>query len=178
MTCIAGIAHNGMVYLGGDSAGCSGWDLTVRADPKVFVNGPYVIGYTGSFRMGQLLRYSFAPPAPEAGDLHRFMCTTFVDAVRKCLKDGGWATRDKEQEEGGIFLAGTAGHLFSVESDYQVAEALDGFFAIGCGNQAARGALFATASGVLTAQERLEVALRAAERLSAGVRGPFAFASA
>ena len=59
MTCIAGLVHDGAVYLAGDSAGCSGWDLTVRADPKVFVSGSYVMGFTTSFRMGQLLRSVF-----------------------------------------------------------------------------------------------------------------------
>ena len=111
MTCIAGLVHDGAVWLGGDSAGCSSWDLTVRADPKVFVSGSYVMGFTTSFRMGQLLRYAFTPPEPETGDLHRFMCTSFTDALRQCLKDGGWAGKDKERESGGTFLAGTRGRL-------------------------------------------------------------------
>lgn len=175
MTCIAGIAENGAVHLAGDSAGCSGWDLTVRADPKVFVNGPYVLGFTSSFRMGQLLRYSFAPPSPEGHDLHGFMCTAFIDALRTCLKDGGWAVKDKEQEEGGEFLAGVAGRLFTVQTDYQVGEPADGYAAVGCGFQVARGALFATSGQ--KPEARLRTALEAAERFSGGVRGPFAFSS-
>jgi hypothetical protein len=51
MTCIVGLVDGGRVWLGGDSAGVSGWDLTVRADRKVFRNGPYVMGFTTSFRM-------------------------------------------------------------------------------------------------------------------------------
>jgi len=77
--------------------------------PKVFANGSYVMGFTTSFRMGQLLRYAFTPPEPDTADLHRFMCTAFTDALRQCLKDGGWAQKDKEQEEGGTFLVGTTG---------------------------------------------------------------------
>jgi hypothetical protein len=175
VTCIAGLADGGAVYLAGDSAGISGWDLTIRADVKVFINGPYVMGFTHSFRMGQLLRYAFSPPAPETTDLHGFMCTAFIDALRTCLKDGGWATKDKEQEEGGCFLVGVAGCLFTVQSDYQVAEPASGCAAVGCGDRAALGALFATAGG--KPRTRLETAMGAAEHLSAGVRGPFAFAS-
>lgn len=141
----------------------------------MFTNGPYVMGFTSSFRMGQLLRYAFAPPAPEPADLHGFMCTAFVDALRACLKDGGYATKDKEQEEGGTFLAGVAGHLFRIEDDYQVGEARDGFAAAGCGDQAALGALYATSA--MASRDRLETAMRAAERLSAGVRGPFVYVS-
>ena len=176
MTCIAGLAEDGTVWLAGDSAGIAGWDLTVRADPKVFVNGPYVMGFTSSFRLGQLLRYSFSPPVPETDDLHGFMCTAWVDALRSCLKDGGYASKDKEQEEGGVFLAGVAGRLFLICADYQVGEAADGYQACGCGDQAALGALHATAGMRLPPAERLRKAMGAAERLSAGVRGPFTIA--
>lgn len=177
MTCIAGIVYDSTVYLAGDSAGCSGWDLTVRADPKVFTSGSYVMGFTTSFRMGQLLRYAFSPPEPEAGDLHRFMCTSFTDALRQCLKDGGWAERDKEREAGGTFLVGTHGRLFIFNSDYQVAEPADPYAAVGCGAAYALGALHATEGGKITPQRRLDGALAAAERFSNGVRGPFAHVS-
>ena len=37
MTCIAGLVDsNGDIYIGGDSAGVAGYDLTIRADEKVF----------------------------------------------------------------------------------------------------------------------------------------------
>ena len=172
MTCIAGLAEGGTVWMAGDSAGISGWDLTVRADPKVFVNGPYVLGFTSSFRLGQLLAYAFSPPVPEDGDLHGFMCTAFTDALRACLKGGGYASKDNEQEEGGCFLAGVHGRLFRIDTDYGVGESTDGFLAVGCGSEAARGALFALADSGLDPVQRLGKALAAAERMSAGVRGP------
>ena len=62
ITCIVGFSHLGKVYIGGDSAGLSGWGLTVRKDPKVFANGPCIMGFTSSFRMGDLLRYSLVVP--------------------------------------------------------------------------------------------------------------------
>ena len=41
MTCIAGFVENGTVWMGADSAGVGGDDgLTVRADRKLFRNGP------------------------------------------------------------------------------------------------------------------------------------------
>ena len=177
MTCIAGLVHDGAVYLAGDSAGCSGWDLTVRADPKVFVSGSYVMGFTTSFRMGQLLRYAFTPPEPETADLHRFMCTSFADALRQCLKDGGWAKKDKDQEEGGTFVVGTHGRLFFFASDYQVGEPADSYAAVGCGAGYALGALHATEGRGAAPRKRLDAALAAAERFSNGVRGPFAHVS-
>jgi hypothetical protein len=173
VTVIVGLVHDGRVLLGGDSAGVSGYDLTIRTDPKVFTTGAYVLGFTTSFRMGQLLRWSLQPPAPpEAGDLDRFLCTTWVDAVRDCLKLGGWAKKDNEQETGGKFLVGVTGRLFVVDSDYQIGEPADGYAACGCGEDVALGALAATA-GIDDPEERVRLALAAAERHNAGVRGPF-----
>jgi ATP-dependent protease HslVU (ClpYQ) peptidase subunit len=177
VTAIVGLVDQGRVYIGGDSAGVAGHSLTVRADAKVFRNGAYLFGFTTSFRMGQLIRYSLEPPTPN-GDVERFMSTVFIDAVRACLKDGGWARKDSEREEGGTFLAGVSGRLFSVYEDYQVAEAADGYAAVGCGSDISLGALYATARTRMPARKRVEVALAAAERFSAGVRGPFICLSA
>lgn len=172
MTCIVGFVEGEQVWIGGDSAGVAGWDLTVRADEKVFRNGPMIFGFTTSFRMGQLLRYSLVVPQRDACvDVNKFMVTTFVDAVRECLKTNGWATKDKDQEQGGSFLVGYAGRLFAIDSDYQVGSPLDGFDACGCGAATAKGSLFAT--GKMRGRARAEMALRAAERHSGGVRGPF-----
>lgn len=174
MTCIAGLVHNGRVWMGGDSASVAGWDLTIRTDSKVFIKGPCLIGFTTSWRMGQLLRYRFTPPEhPPGMDDHEYMSTLWIDAVRETLKAGGFARKDNEVEHGGVFLVGYRGRLFKVDSDYQVGEAFLGFDAVGCGDQAARGALYATRNIGLSPYDRLEMALDAAEQLSAGVRRPF-----
>ena len=172
MTCIVGVVHGERVYIGGDSAGVAGYALTVRADEKVFRNGPFLMGFTTSFRMGQLLRFNLKPPEHRKGvEPYEYMVTDFVDAARKCLKKGGYAKKENEVESGGDFLVGYRGHLFTVESDYQVAEATDGFNAVGCGAALARGALYITAQK--KPRERVLLALKAAEHMNAGVRGPF-----
>jgi len=176
MTAIAGFAHGGKVWIGGDSAGVDGrLALTVRADQKVFTNGDFLFGFSSSFRMGQLLRYAFAPPAPKEGqDLYAYMVTDFVNAVRDCLKNGGFATRKNEEESGGTFLVGHKGRLFKIDSDYQVAESGDGYDACGCGEDVVRGALCATRTWMAhEAPSRMNLALSAAEQHSAGVRRPF-----
>jgi hypothetical protein len=172
LTAIVGLVHDDTVHLGGDSAGVAGLSMTVRADAKVFTAGPYIFGFTTSFRMGQLIRYALDVPIPD-GDLDRFMATTFVDAVRDCLKAGGWARKENEREEGRTFLVGVAGRLFIIEEDYQVGASVDGYAAVGSGREIALGALFATARTRMAPDRRVMVALQAAERFSAGVRGPF-----
>ena len=172
MTCIVGLVHEGVVYIGGDSAGVAGLSLTVRADEKVFQNGEFLMGFTTSFRMGQLLRYSLKPPRryPD-DDINQYMVVDFINAVRECLKSGGWASKNEETERGGTFLVGYSGYLFTIEGDYQVGQLEDGFAAVGCGDDIALGALFATQGQ--EPRSRVLTALRSAERFSAGVRGPF-----
>lgn len=173
MTAIVGLAQDGKVYIGGDSAGVSGLSLSVRADTKVFRKGRYLFGFTTSFRMGQLIRYSLVPPKPKGDDLEGFMATRFIDALRDCLKSGGWARRENDREEGGTFLVGVRGQLFTIYDDYQVGRPADGFAAVGCGEDIALGALYATAGTGMKPRKRALLALQAAERFSAGVRGPF-----
>lgn len=172
MTCIVGLVDAGSVYIGGDSAGVSGYDLTVRADSKVFQNGSFLMGFTTSFRMGQLLRYAFRPPLQEPDlDVLAYLATAFVDGVRECLKAGGYALRKDEHESGGTFLIGYRGGLYTIDSDYQVAQSVDNWMAVGCGAAYALGALFAMQAEA--PRQRILKALQAAERHSAGVRAPF-----
>ncbi|MFG2968147.1 MULTISPECIES: hypothetical protein [unclassified Streptomyces] len=174
MTVIVGLVHRKRVHLAGDSAGSSGSQLTIRRDPKVFTNGPYALGFTTSFRMGQLLQHAFEAPHPE-GDLARFMATTFINAVRTCLKEGGWARKDSEQEQAGTFLVGVHGRLFEIYDDYQVGEPVGGYTAVGSGDDLALGALHATAHLGLKPRERLTAALRAADHHCAYVSAPYAY---
>jgi len=172
MTCIVGLVQDNRVYIGGDSAGVAGYGLTVRADEKVFVNGDFIMGFTSSFRMGQLLRYSLKPPKyhPDI-DLTEYMVTDFINAVRECLKTGGYAKKDKEEETAGTFLVGFRGKLFKIDSDYQVGIPMQMFDACGCGEKIALGAMFANSS--LSPIERVTQSLEVAEQFSAGVRRPF-----
>jgi len=96
MTCIVGVVDKGKVYMGADSAGVGGLDLRVRKDPKVFKNGPFLIGCTSSFRMIQLLQYSFkAPRHDKSLSEDKYMATKFIDAVRECFSGGGFCKKQK-----------------------------------------------------------------------------------
>jgi ATP-dependent protease HslVU (ClpYQ) peptidase subunit len=161
VTCIVGWVENGIVYLGADSAGMdtNTYAISVQRQPKVFYNGPMIIGYTTSFRMGQLLEHALVvPPQTDDESIEHYMVTTFMDTVRDCLKSHGWSTVTHNNESGGQFLVGYRGRLFVVESQFNVLEAAQPYAAIGCAEAVASGAL---------------CALKAAAACSAGVRGPF-----
>lgn len=170
MTCIVGLVHDGDVYIGGDSAGIAGLSVSIRADEKVFGNGPFIMGFTTSFRMGQLLRYKFAPPAQTVHQTDmEYMVTSFIDAVRQCFAGNGFG--DKDASVGGNFLVGYKGKLYNIESDHQVGIPKLAYDAVGCGTDLALGALYATEG--LTPEQRINAALSAASTFSAGVAPPF-----
>lgn len=118
LTCIVGIQEKDTVYIGADSAGIAGLSLSIRSDEKVFTNGPFIMGFTTSFRMGQLLRYKFNPPKQTSNqDDMKYMVTDFIDSCRQCFAANGFGDRDATQ--GGTFLVGYKGKLYTVEADYQ-----------------------------------------------------------
>lgn len=170
MTCIVGLVDKGDVYIGGDSAGVAGLSISIRADEKVFGNGPFIMGFTSSFRMGQLLRYKFSPPAQtiHQNDME-YMVTSFIDACRQCFRTNGFG--DKDATHGGTFLVGYKGNLYTVESDFQVGKLHAPFDAVGCGSDLALGALYA--SEKMSPEDRINLALGAASTFSAGVAPPF-----
>lgn len=179
MTCIVGIIKGDEVLIGADSAGVGGGDITIRRDKKVFCNNGFVIGCTSSFRMIQLLQFSFKPPKIKRKSLFEYMCTDFINEVRKCFVDGGYIQRYEDgDEKGGSFLVGVNGRLFNIQDDFQVAESVLDFDAIGCGYAYALGSLLSTENAGLTEKKRLKTALKSASRFSTGVEPPFVFCCA
>lgn len=179
MTCIVALEHEGLVYVGGDSAGIESSSLAIcsRADEKVFTTegGDFIMGFSGSFRIGQLLRYALVPPEQSTKkDDMAYMVTDFIDAVRAMQKDKGSMKKENELEEHDSgFIVGYKGKLYVVESDFQVGRPTEDYAAVGCGAQIALGALYATRKARLKPEERITLALQAATEYSAGVRPPY-----
>ncbi len=183
MTCIVGMEHKGVVYLGGDSAATSGWDTRIQAAPKVFKLGEFVMGYTTSFRMGQLLQYEFAPPENDCDDDMAYMVTRFVPALRECLKGGGFTKIQDSREDGGTFLVGYRGALYEVTDEFSVLRSQDGYEAVGCGARYALAAMWVRMRHAEQVQGKpvhptvtLQLALETAAYFSNGVVSPFSFA--
>ena len=172
MTCIVAIVDGGSILMGADSAGVGGLSMNIRKDPKVFINGDMIMGFTSSFRMGQILMHSFkAPKHPKGMDTFEYMTTLFVDEVRKSFKDKGYNRTVDSELKGGCFLVGYKKKLFKIESDFQVGMPSERFDSCGCGDDVAFGSLFSTKGR--NPYDRIRLALKAAERYSAGVRAPF-----
>lgn len=181
MTCIVAIAQNGTVYMGADHAASdekSGWILA-RKDPKVFKVGQYGIAFTDSFRMGQILQYNWTPPkytpTKTNSGLDKFMRTKFVDSVKDAFRAHGYGNQVAGQEdEGGIFLIGVEGKIFTMDEDFHIAENIVNYMAEGSGAMFALGALHAT-KNQKNPKMRIKHALEAASEFSMSVRPPFTY---
>ncbi|WP_368900757.1 hypothetical protein [Oceanobacillus oncorhynchi] len=168
LTCIVGIAESGRVFMGGDSAGVDGSDnMTIRKDSKVFIlDDRFIIGFTSSFRMGQVLQYKLKVPIQKENQCDfEFMVTDFIDSVKESFKENGC--------EEGVFLVGYKGTLYTIYGDFQVEMTTDQVHAVGCGATYALGSLYASGGG--NPNLRILTALRAAEHYSSGVSSPFTF---
>jgi ATP-dependent protease HslVU (ClpYQ) peptidase subunit len=181
MTCIVAIAQNGTVYMGSDHAASddkTGWILS-RKEPKCFKVGQYAVAFTDSFRMGQILQYSWTPPkytpTKTNSGLDKFMRTKFVDSVKAAFKDNGFGSiGGSDEDTGGIFIVGLEGRIFTIDEDFHVGENVVNYMAEGSGGQIALGALYAT-KNQKNPRLRLKAALEAASEFNMAVAPPFTY---
>ena len=198
MTCICAITDGTTVHMGGDAAASNTFSVETRVQPKVFgkdytlvsdgvvTTGTMLVGYTESFRMGQILEHSLSVPKMDldsiTGDaldhkIMNYMVNTFVPSVIQCFKTNSWERNDEDGPVvGGDFLVGFQGRLFYVGSDFQVGQSLRNYAAVGSGEDIARGAMYALKEhgpARINNQKVLEAALEAAAEMTPYVRPPF-----
>lgn len=171
MTCIVGLSVDGQVYMGGDSAAVANYERRASALPKVFRRGKMLIGYTSSFRMGQLLQHTIAIPEHTEFSGIDYMVCKFVEEVRKVFREYGYTKIEGNVESGGSFMVGLNGRLYCIEEDFQVQQYQDGVGAVGCGWSYALGAMMALTH--LEPMERIQRSLEISAYFSAGVMAPF-----
>ena len=178
MTCIVGLVHNGVTYIGADSLGSDGHSKMVRKDRKVFKmrdTDRAVLGYTTSFRMGQLLMYADGLLKTDTfTDInHRYLVTSFIPRVLDLFESNNYGGDRNNGKYGGTFLLGYKDKLYKIYDDYQVAESVVQYDACGCGEEFALGSLYSTANLQMSPQERVLQALRASTEFSVGVQAPY-----
>jgi len=181
MTCIVAVIVGDEVVMGAESSGA---DLQEREMytidmPKVFRAGPWIVGYSGSYRLGQILKFSMTWPEPPEKLDYEFMATEMVRALHDCLSK----QFDSKQPDGAAnrhwqILIGYRGKVFGISYKYDVISSSDSHAAIGGGRKVALGALQALAGHPdLSPRERVERALEVACKYVPGLRGPFVIES-
>jgi ATP-dependent protease HslVU (ClpYQ) peptidase subunit len=176
MTCIAAVAKDGKVYMGGDSAMTDeGAGIISRMHlPKVFIKGEYIVGYAGSARFGKLMQHVFIYPDVPARlktseQLDAFLNGLVVTSLRKQAQE---LSLEKEEKEDFQVLVGLRGHLFEFDEDWAMFEVGRNYNAIGSGAAVALGSLFTTEVWK-DPNKRIRVALEAASLYTPYVGEPF-----
>jgi ATP-dependent protease HslVU (ClpYQ) peptidase subunit len=183
MTCIVAIvSDNGSVVMGSDTAATNEDTMHIYKKTKIFkktapeASAEFLIGFSGSFRNAQVVEFDFEVPARPYGiGSMEYMVSYFVRDLRKTLKKAealevvnGVCSLDSE------LIVAHRGHLYTIMSDFHVAEMKQNYSCIGSGSQAALGALYALKEdGCYTAYDSAHIALEAAENSTTSVCGPF-----
>ena len=180
MTCIVGLEYEDGVIIGCDAAAVTGSLKMITTTPKVFRLQNLLIGYTWSFRMGQVLQYAKdIPDLTNTNSNYEYLVSDFVPFVRSLFKDAGIMKVENSVEEGGQFLVGIRGQLFEINSDFCVLRYEDGFNAVGSGQSYALGALYSRSGRFLSTpnlewkKKLVEIGLETAEHFCTTVSSPF-----
>lgn len=139
MSCVVGLLQNGDLYMGSDGiATTEQGEKRPVVCVKIFRNGEYLIGYTGSVRHGQLLNPRVFTPPEDIYD--------FPEAIREIYVEKGaiLSSESGQQMYSSNILIGHKGRLFELLIDFQMNEVFGSFTSIGSGSPYAMGSLYAT----------------------------------
>lgn len=173
--------------IGADSLGGSSASWNDVASTKLYRPRTWLaFGFTTSWRYGQLLGHGVHDelppskvclPAIARDGAHEWIVRTLVPAMRKVLKDGGYATRKDEHEEGGTAVVAVRDTVVRVQDDYAVLESRAGYIACGSGQDDAIVAARAARDldPLMPPADLAAFALRHAELANPWVRSPFHF---
>jgi ATP-dependent protease HslVU (ClpYQ) peptidase subunit len=145
MTCIiAWIDKDKGAIVAGDRRGSDGWTGSKYKAPKVFKNNDFIMGYTTSFRMGQLLEHTWEPPKRMENETDQhYVYVTVVNSFRELFNKNGFGNKDNGEETGGNFIMAYKGKLYEVQPDYSIIEDENDILSVGCGENIAFGTLAA-----------------------------------
>lgn len=177
MTCIVAYKDEttGHIYVGADSGGYAENSLlVVRKDPKIFIKGKFIFGYSGSFRDGQILMNRFNPaPQIKGQSDFSYMCTYVVDNIVHVLKEAGRVNKESDyaEVESGIIIVYN-GEIYAVYQDLQVEMLEANYNAVGSGADFALGALYVLHEFDIPAEQKVDIAVKAACSFSPSVKEP------
>lgn len=178
MTCVIGYVEKDTVYMGADSRTSQENYIDTMNDTKVFINGDFIMGASGTLRGLNVLKYQFDPPEhPKDMSIEQYMNSLFINELQYTFINLGVVQLDKEENidlSSTIVLVGYKGRLFEIGKDFSVFESVRSFRAIGSGGQLAMSYLLATMNDPITfIKEKIYNALVVTSKIDASVGPPF-----
>lgn len=180
MTCVVALEKDGVIWMGADSAAFRNDEINIRTDPKVFKVDNFLFGFSGSFRVGQLIRYAFRPPknTRQRSDME-YMVVDFVDSLKLLLEEKGVLLKDGTGDShDSEIVVGFHKKIYVIESDFNVSIRNENYAVSGSGAAYALGALYIlNLNQSMGPEEKIELALRASVEYCPSVRLPFVIMS-
>lgn len=170
MSCVIGLKHEGDVYVASDGiASTEDGDTRPIKAIKIFRKGPYLIGYAGSIRTGQIIQHGdFDLPRDIWG---------WPDLIREQIDEKGaliTVSETQSQMSASNFLIAHGGRLYETLCDFQINEIGEmGFTAIGSGATIALGSLFTSRNLDMDPEKRLNLALDSATEFARSCGPPY-----
>lgn len=154
MTCVAAIFEDRTLHIISDSLLL--WEYPLdNHGPKFFQKGPYIIGYAGSIRGGQILEYSTKLPdayeirwyvdkfgEPDREVMRKFMLEKVIPAIQNSFRENGFS-QGTDDTLGVVILVSVGAYMCIVAEDYCVVDC-GTFAAIGSGSTLALSSLETT----------------------------------
>ena len=148
--------------------------LTIDS-PKIMRKGHLLLGLTGTIRDLELIRNSFTMPKHKKGvGPRKYLATSFVEKLRKLLKDYGAAAIDNNSEGFSSNLLITyKKQLVNIDSGYGLLSNLQNFMASGSGQSSAEAVMSVLKPRINDPVLILLEALQEAARITPWVGAPF-----
>lgn len=145
MTCIVALKtlENSLV-LAGDFMASNGFSFRRVVTPKVFLKSEIcAVGYTSSFRMGQILEHLWTLPVRIEGLTDdEYIFVYVVQSLREAFKQHGYGIKSGLEEIGGNFILVYKDRIFEIQSNFSILEYDTDMIAVGSGTDAAYAAMF------------------------------------
>jgi len=168
MSTVIGIKKGNNVWIGSDSRGTTedGYIRPMKCI-KVFRNGPYLIGFIGTVRGGQILMEQYYDPPESIEELPDDLRKYFAEKGCLIIED------DHTQSQQCNFLVGFEGNLYEILSDFHLGQ-IDNYTAIGSGSYFAYGSLYTSEKrGPKDPTKRIQLALETAAYFDIATAAPF-----
>jgi ATP-dependent protease HslVU (ClpYQ) peptidase subunit len=143
MTCIIAYKdEKNDIYLAGDKMGSNSFTGQTVKEPKVFWKGDFRIGYTTSFRMGQILKHVWTPPQRKVDqNTDSYLYVDVVNSLKRCFIDNGFGNKDKNNY--GTFIMCYEDRMIEVQDELSLLESDRNVVSVGSGTYHATASVLA-----------------------------------